>query len=217
MFIVSLAAAGITTFLAKYSIFGCAALVLWLLWMSLLIGVQFKIVVSTAKWENELPDWPEYFSVGERVIEVLTYLAIVLLNFGPVAAFMFAFGMQGLMTTEPSLGFWLGAAAALWLGTALSVMAWGGAALHWRRSARRIDQHVKALQVTRGDGVKTVKLTIARSGAGALLPALVSTDLPLLGVLLSGVLWIYWMFVAPHLVGLLFRRHAAALNQVYEG
>jgi len=44
-----------------------------------------------------------------------------------------------------------------------------------------------------------------------------SKDLPMLGALLSGVLWIYWTFVAPHLVGLLFRRHAAALNQVYEG
>ena len=216
MFIVSLAAAGITTFLAKYSIFGCAALALWLMWMSLLIGIQFKIVVTTARWENELPDWPEYFSFGERVIEVLTYLAIVLLNFGPVVAFMFAFGAQGLMTMEPSLGFWLGAAAALWLGTALSVMAWGGAALHWRRSALRIDQHVKALLVTGGDGLKTVNLSFVLFGTVVLARALMSKHLPLLGVLLSGVLGIYWTFVAPHLVGLLFRRHAAALHQVYE-
>ena len=217
MFIVSLAAAGITTFLAKYSIFGCAAVVLWLLWMSLLIGIQFKIVVSTAKWENELPDWPEYFSLGERVIEVLTYLAIVLLNFGPLVAFMFAFGVRGLTTMEPSLGFWLGAAAALWLGTALSVMAWGGAALHWRRSAVRIDRHVKALLVTGGDGLKTVNLTFVLFGAVVLARALMSKHLPLLGALLSLVLGIYWTFVAPHLVGLLFRRHAAALHQVYEG
>jgi len=217
MFVISLAVTGITAFLVQYNIFSCAPLVLFVMWMSLLIGIQFKIVVSTAKWENELPDWPEYFSVGERVIEVLTYLGIVLLNFGPVAAFMFAFGMQGLLTTAPSLGFWLGAAAALWLGTALSVMAWGAAALHWRRSALRIDQHVKALLATGGDGVKTVNLTFALCGAVVLLPALMSKDLPMLGALLSGVLWIYWTFVAPHLVGLLFRRHAAALNQVYEG
>jgi hypothetical protein len=217
MFAISLIAAGITTFLVRYSIFGCAALVLWLLWMTLLIGIQFKIVESTAKWENELPDWPEYFSVGERVIEVLTYLAIVLLNFGPIAAFVIAFGGQGLMTSEPSLAFWLGAATALWLGTALSVMAWGGAALHWRRSAVRIDHHVRGLLATGGDGLKTVNLTFALCGLVVLARALMSKHLPLVGILASGVLGIYWTFVAPHLVGLLFRRHAAALHQVYEG
>ncbi|HXT51284.1 MAG TPA: B-box zinc finger protein, partial [Thermoanaerobaculia bacterium] len=202
MFIISLAIAGVTTFLVKYSIFGCAALVLWLLWLTLLIGIQFKIVESTAKWENELPEWPEYFSFGERVVEVLTYLAIVLLNFGPLVAFLFAFGVQGLMTREPSLVFWLGAAIALWLGTALSVMAWGGAALHWRRSAVRIDNHVRALLVTGGDGLKTVNLTFALCGLVVLARALMSKHLPLLGVLVSGALGIYWTFLAPHLVGL---------------
>lgn len=217
MFIISLVIAGITTFLVKYSIFGCAAMVLWLLWLSLLIGIQFKIVETTAKWENELPDWPQYFSVGERVVEVLTYLVIVLLNFGPVAAFILVFGWKGLATMQPSLAFWLGAAAALWLGTALSVMAWGGAALHWRRSALRIDNHVKALLATGGDGVKTVNLTFVLFGVVVLARALMAKHLPLAGVLLSLALGIYWTFVAPHLVGLLFRRHAAALHEVYEG
>jgi len=46
---------------------------------------------------------------------VLTYLVIVLLNFGPLVAFVLAFGWQGLMTMQPSLAFWLGAAAAFWL------------------------------------------------------------------------------------------------------
>lgn len=216
MFIVSLVIAAITTFLVKYSIVGCGAMVLWLLWMSLLIGIQFRIVESTAKWENELPDWPQYFSVGERVVEVLTYLVIVLLNFGPVAAFVLAFGWQGLMM-KPSFGFWLGAAAALWFGTALSVMAWGGAALHWRRSALRIDNHVKALLATGGDGVKTVNLTFVLFGVVVLARALMAKHMPLAGALLSLALGIYWTFVAPHLVGLLFRRHAAALQEVYEG
>ena len=217
MFVISLVIAGVTTFLVKYSIFGCAAMVLWLLWWSLLVGIQFKIVESTAKWENELPDWPQYFSLGERVIEVLTYVVIALLNFGPLVAFLLAFGWNGLATMQPSLGFWLGAATALWLGTALSVMAWGGAALHWRRSALRIDHHVRALLTTGGDGLKTVNLTFVLFGVVVLARALMAKHMPLAGVVLSLALGIYWTFVAPHLVGLLFRRHAAALYEVYEG
>jgi hypothetical protein len=216
LFIASLVSAGIVTFLVRYA-FGCFPIVIWFGWLSLLIGIQFKIVASTAKWENELPDWPEYFSFGERVVEILTFLVIALLNYGPLIAFLFAFGAQGLMTMEPSLGFWLGAAAALWLGTALSVMAWGGAALHWRRSALRIDNHVRALLATGGDGLKTVNLTFVLFGVVVLARALMAKHMPLAGVVLSLALGIYWTFVAPHLVGLLFRRHAAALHEVYEG
>src|SRR6185503_4372778 len=97
LFIASLLTAGVVTFLARFGL-GCFPLFLWICWVSLLIGIQFKIVESTAKWENELPDWPEYFSIGERVVEVLTYLVIVLLNFGPLVEFVLAFGWKGLMT-----------------------------------------------------------------------------------------------------------------------
>jgi hypothetical protein len=216
LFVVSLLTAGGVTFLVKYSIFGCGAFVLWLLWLSLLIGIQFKIVASTAKWENELPDWPEYYSVGERVAEVLTFLVIALLNYGPLVAFILLFGGPQLLTT-PSLPFWLGAAAALWAGTALSVMAWGAAAIHWRHSALRVDQHVRALLATGGDGLKTVNLTFLLVGLVVILRAVLGERIPILGAVVGGVLGIYWTFVAPHLVGVLFRRHAAKLHAVYEG
>jgi hypothetical protein len=41
--------------------------------------------------------------------------------------------------------------------------------------------------------------------------------LALAGMALAGVLGIYTTFLAPHLVGVLFRRHAAALHAIYEG
>jgi len=215
LFIATLATAAVVTFVARYG-FGCFPIFLWVCWWSLLIGIQFKIIESTAKWENELPDWPEYFSFGERLGEICAYLVIALLQFGPLVAFLFAFGIEGLATMQPSLAFWLGAAAALWIGTALSVMAWGGAALHWRISALRVDNHVRALLRTGGDGLKTVNLTFLLFGVVVITRALMDEHVPLLGAVLSGVLGIYWTFVAPHLVGLLFRRHAAALHQVYE-
>lgn len=221
LFIVSLATAGLVTFLVKYSIFGCGATVLWIGWLSLLIGIQFKIVASTAKWENELPDWPEYFSFGERLVEILTYLVIALLNWGPVTVFVIAHGVKRLANPDhlladpPSVGFWVGVAALVWLGTALSVMAWGGAALHWRRSALRVDHHLKALFATGGDGIKTVNLTFLLVGLVVVSRAL-TRSVPLLGAVLGLAVGIYWNFLAPHLVGLLFRRHASALHAIYE-
>jgi hypothetical protein len=216
LFIAAVATAGVMAFIRDYG-FSCFAIVLWLGWLSLLIGIQFKIIASTARWENELPDWPEYFSFGERVVEILTFVVIALLNYGPLAAFLVAFGGRGLLTSTPSLGFWLGAAAALWLGTALSVMAWGAAAIHWRRSALRVDQHVRALVATGGEGLKTVNLTFVLVGVVVLVKALMGEKIPLLGAVLGGILGIYWTFVAPHLVGLLFRRQASTLHAIYEG
>ena len=216
MFFAALLSAGFVTFVMQVGI-GCIPLVLWFGWLSLLIGVQFKIVASTVKWENELPDWPEYFSFGERLVEVLTWVVIALLNYGPVAAYVFLFARQGLLTGAPSLAFWLGAAAALWIGTALSVMAWGAAAVHWRRSALRLDQHLRALLTTGGDGLKTVNLTFVAVGIVVVARAVLGSQVPWVGAALAGTLGLYWSFVAPHLVGLLFRRHATALHAIYEG
>lgn len=216
MFLAALFSAGFVTFVMQVGI-GCIPLILWFGWLSLLIGVQFKIVASTVKWENELPDWPEYFSFGERLVEVLTWIVIALLNYGPVAAYVMLFARQGLLTGTPSLAFWLGAAAALWIGTALSVMAWGAAAVHWRRSALRLDQHLRALFTTGGDGLKTVNLTFTAVGIVVVLRAVLGSQVPWVGAALAGALGLYWSFVAPHLVGLLFRRHAGALHSIYEG
>jgi hypothetical protein len=214
LFVAALGTAGLVTFLVRFS-FGCFAIVLWLGWVSLLIGIQFKIVATTARWEDELPDWPEYFSFGERMVEVLTFLAIALLNYGPVVAYLLVCGAAGVLA-RPSVPVWLGAAAMLWVGTALAVMAWGGAALHWRRSALRIDQHVRALWATGGDGLATVNLTFFLLGVVVVARAVLGERVPLLGVVLGGVVGIYWTFLAPHLVGLLFRRHAATLHAIYE-
>lgn len=216
LFLAALLSAGFVSFVVRFG-FGCLPLVLWVGWLSLLIGIQFKIVASTARWENELPDWPEYFSFGERLVEILTFVAIALLNYGPVVAYFALFGLQGLVTSEPSVAFWLGAAAALWLGTALSVMAWGAAAVHWRRSALRLDQHVRALLAAGGDGLKTVNITFVLFGAVIMLKAALGSQIPLLGAALAGIVGLYWAFVAPHLVGLLFRRRRAELHAIYEG
>jgi hypothetical protein len=216
MFFAALLSAGFVAFVMKIG-YGCFPLVLWIGWLSLLVGVQFKIVASTAKWENELPDWPEYMSFGERLVEILTFVAIALLNYGPLTAWFFAFGADGLLTDEPKLGFWLGAAAALWLGTALSVMAWGAAAIHWRLSALRVDQHLRGLFAAGGDGLKVVNITFVMLGVVVVLRGVLGSAVPWVGTALAGILGLYWSFVAPHLVGLLFRRHATALHAIYEG
>jgi hypothetical protein len=216
LFIAAVLSGGFVSFVRRFG-FGCFPYILWVGWLSLLVGIQFKIVISTVRWENELPDWPEYFSFGERIVELLTWVVIALLNYGPVVAYVVAFGREGLLTDRPQAGFWIGAAAALWLGTALSVMALGSAAVHWRRSALRIDQHLRGLFAAGGDAVKTVNVSFVLLGVFLVVRAALGAQVPMIGTTLAGIVGLYWMFLAPHLVGLLFRTRRNELHQIYEG
>lgn len=216
LFFAALISLAVVTFLMRFGI-GCLPFFLWLGWLSLLIGIQFKIVETTVRWENELPDWPEYYSLWERAVEILTFLVIGGLQYGPAAAYLYAFGWEGLMTTEPSLPFWLGFAACLWLGTALSFMAWGAAGAHWRHLALRVDKHVQALLATGGEGLLMVNVAFVLVGLVFWLKAVLGSAIPVLGAALAGILGIYWAFLLPHLVGVLFRRNRERLHEIYEG
>ncbi|MDX1630887.1 MAG: hypothetical protein R3234_03445 [Thermoanaerobaculia bacterium] len=200
---------------------GCLAwaisVLLWLGWIALLVGIQFKIVETTVDWEDELPDWPEYYSFGERLVELLTFLVIAGLQYGPALVYLSLFGWDGLATTEPSLPFWLGFALCLWLGTALSFMAWGAAGVHWRHLSLRVDKHVQGLFATGGEGLLMINLTFLLLGLVFWLRGALGDSIPLLGAALAGTLGIYWAFLLPHLVGLLFRRNRAELHRIYEG
>jgi hypothetical protein len=212
MFIATLVSLGVATFVRDWGM-SCLGLVFYLLFFVLVIGIQFKIVETTAGWEDELPDWPEYYSAGERVVEILTWLVLAGLQWGPAVAFLVLFSRADLLV-RPSLVFWLLFAAALWLGTALSVMGWGAAGVHWRHLSLRLDLHVRGLTTSGSDALQITNVTFVLFGAILVARGLLS-QVPVVGAVLSGTLYVYWAFVAPHLVGLLFRRHADALNAIY--
>jgi hypothetical protein len=216
LFLAALGSLAVVTFVMRFGI-GCLPFFLWLGWISLLVGIQFKIVETTARWENELPDWPEYYSLWERAVEIFTFVVIGGLQYGPAAAYLYLFGWEGLVTREPSLPFWLGFAACLWLGTALSFMSWGAAAIHWRHLALRVDKHVQGLFATGGEGLLMVNVAFLLVGTVFWLKGVLGDTVPLLGAALAGTLGLYWAFLLPHLVGILFRRHRERLHEIYEG
>jgi hypothetical protein len=222
MFLVALVAQAVVSaivFLNRYSLSlrgQATGISIATFWLALLVGIQFKIVTTTARGDDELPDWPEYLSLGERLAEVFTYVGIALLQWGPALLVVLLAGGRDALVEPRGIVFWGIAAAALWVGTALAAMAWGAGAIHWRRKVLRVDQHVRALLATGGEGLLTVNVTFLLFAAVVLVRTAFGSGLALLGIALAGVLGIYWTFLAPHLVGVLFRRHAAALHAIYE-
>lgn len=181
---------------------------------SLMIGLQFSIVRTTAEGENELPEWPDYSDFGERVADVLTYVGIALLQFGPAGLYLFL-RMESLVSGEPSLVFWAVFALLAWLGAALATMAYGAAGRFNRPSILRLDLHTRGFVTGGADAVTAANLTFGL-GAAFLILRLAFSEIPILGAILSGIVGAYWFFTSAHIAGVLFRRHIFALEKMYE-
>lgn len=181
---------------------------------SLMIGLQFSIVRTTAEGENELPEWPDYSDFGERVADVLTYAGIALLQFGPAALYLFL-RMEPLVSGEGGLAFWAVFALLAWLGAALATMAYGAAGRFDRPSILRLDLHTRGFVTGGADAVTAANLTFGL-GAAFLILRLAFSEIPILGAILSGIVGAYWFFTSAHIAGVLFRRHIFALEKMYE-
>ena len=181
---------------------------------SLMIGLQFAIVRATAEGDDELPDWPDYTDFGERVGDILTYLAIAGLQLGLPAAYVF-WRLDSVIAGEPSLVFWAVFAVLAWLGAALATMAYGAAGRFGRGSSLRLDLHVRGFLAGGTDAVNAANL-IFGFGAAFFVLRLALSKIPLAGAILAGIVGAYWFFTSAHLAGVLFRRHIFQLEKIYE-
>ena len=213
MFLAALVSLAFVSFLLQYS-GGCYSMILAAGLWSLMIGLQFKIVRSTAEGDDDLPEWPEYMDWGERIGDIFIYLVIAVLQFLPVVAYTLL-NMGKVLTPEPSLAFWAGFALLAWLGTALGTVAWGAAGRFDRTSVFRIDLHLKALKIGGADSVTATNLVFAVSVLLFVVRALLQ-QVPYVGAAVAGILGAYWTFTSAHLAGVLFRRHILELEKVYE-
>lgn len=181
---------------------------------SLMIGLQFSIVRTTAEGQDELPEWPDYSDFGERLADILTYVGIALLQFGPAALFLIL-RMDTLVAGAPGLAFWAIFALLAWLGAALATMAYGAAGRFTRPSILRLDLHTRGFVTGGADAVTAANLTFGM-GAAFFVLRLALSEIPILGAILSGIVGAYWFFTSAHIAGVLFRRHIFRLEKMYE-
>lgn len=215
MFLAAFVSLLFVEFLKNYGL-ACVGIVVWVGWLTLVAGLQFRIVKTTADGDDELPDWPEYFSLGERFVEFFTWVFVGLLQWLPLVLYLTLFGRAGLRTNEPSLVFWIGAALCLWLGSVLAIMGFGAAAVHWKHQVLRIDRHLRGFLATGGDGLLIANVVFSMIAAVLLVQVFLVLAFPILGVFAVLIVSLYWLFLEPHLAGLLFRRYADQLEAIYE-
>lgn len=193
---------------------GCLPIVLAVGFWALVIGLQFKIVRTTARGDDELPDWPEFHAWGERFREIATYLWVSLLQVAPPALYLLAFGGAGLVAGEPSLPFWIGFALVAWSGAGLSLFGFAAAALSGGEAALRVDRHLRGFVAAGGDAVAMTNLLFA-VGVVAFVVRAALAGVPIVGPAVAGVVGAYWVFTSAHLVGVLVRRRGELFRELY--
>lgn len=194
---------------------GCAVFLLRLLILLMLPGLLFAIVRTTADGETELPDWPDWSEGGQRLWEWFGALLAFAVSLVPLVVILFLLGCNA----EELAG--LGARCALGLlfgsilGAALWIPAFGSVAVEWNPwMALRIDLHVRALLTVGLDAWKTLGFLVVLL-VGRQILGLVLLPIPLLGGLAQILVATYTLLMGAHFIGLLFRRHAATLDAIY--
>jgi len=204
--------------LSAFPLAGLLVLCFRLALLLLMPGLLYAIVCRTAEGDDELPDWPDVGDVGERLYEAFTFVGTIAVALVPAAL---ALRLSGCSLLD-LLGGGDGAASCRWavaaglaLGLPLAVPMFGALAVYQHLDLLlRLDLHVRALAATGRDGVSTVLLTYAVL-AGSRLLGFALRGFPLLGGPLAGAAVAYGTFAGAHVVGLMFRKHAAALDQIY--
>jgi hypothetical protein len=199
---------------------GSWMLIFWLrLAIFLLVpGLLYAIVRRTAEGDDELPDWPDIDDAGDRLYEVITFLGTIAVALLP-AAFLLHFSGCGILrllaAAESAAPCRLPLAAGLLVGLPLAVPMLGSLAVYEHLDLLfRLDLHARALFAAGRDGLNTVLFTYAVLALSWFL-ALALSAFPLLGGVLAAGLIAYGSFVGSHVVGLMFRQHAAALDAIY--
>lgn len=193
---------------------GCLPIVIAIAFWALLIGLQFKIVRTTADGDNELPDWPEYFDWRERFREIAAYLWVSFLQFAPLVAYSYLFGGDGFTLAEPSFVFWIGFAVVGWIGAGLALFGFAAAALSGGAAAMRIDRHLSGFVTGRGEAVTMTNLVFAL-GVAVFVVRSVLAQASIFGAAVAGVVGAYWLFTSAHLVGVLVRRRRSLFRELY--
>jgi len=185
----------------------------------LMPGLLYAIVRRTAEGDDELPDWPDVDDMGERLYEVLTFLGTIAVALVPAAVTLRLSGctlLTMLRDAEGAASCRWAFAAGLLLGLPLAVPMFGSLAVYQHVDLLwRLDLHVRALAAAGRDGAGTVLLTYAVLAASRGL-GFALHGFPLLGGALAAALAAYGTFAGAHVVGLMFRKHAAALDAIYQ-
>lgn len=207
----------VLAFLSLFPLVGCIAVLVTVIFVALVLllvpGALFSIARTTAKGDNELPDWPDFSALGERLGEIFDFLVIGVIAALPLVVLLKLAGCTGWGPMPAHC--WLVLVAGWFCALMIWVPAFAAVAVYqegWL--ALRVDLHVRAVIAGGADLVIAALLATGLVVFGQILSVLLSV-LPLVGLIASAAVGTYAWFTAAHLVGLFYRGKHDELEDIY--
>jgi hypothetical protein len=168
-----------------------------------------RIVRTTFRGRNELPDWAPAHDFPERSREIVALLLALLVGVLPSALLLRLLGCSSAPAADPALFCQLVLLATAPMMVALSCFGFAAfAEIESRWVLLRIDLHLRFLTAAGREAWATI---------GAILLAVASTLVlqAFLGSVPLTVLAPWVLFTGAHAIGVLFRRHRALFDRLY--
>ena len=181
---------------------------------ALIAALQFHIVRSTIRGENELDSWPDFTDWSELMKDLLAWLVLEGSFQIMIGMFLGVGLLSGFVGLEPSLPAALLFATVLWLGTGFQIIGYGVVASYSSWHLFMVHLHLKGFRQTFGDAIRYSNLIFFLRGSIFLTQAVLAS-IPILGFMCSLLLELYFIFMVAHLSGLLFRKHEAYFDRLY--
>ena len=181
---------------------------------ALMAALQFKIVRSTIRGEDELTSWPDFTDWSELFSDLIAWILLEGTFSIMIAIYMGAEIFNGFFGVEPSFLRSVGFAAFLWLGTAFQIIGYGVAGGFSPVYLLAIHKHVKSFSATYGDAIRATNLVFMLRGV-TFFAAGIAAFVPLVGGFLAVAVEAYYLFMVSRLSGLLYRKHEEVLDDIY--
>ncbi|MEM7584323.1 MAG: hypothetical protein AAF560_13120 [Acidobacteriota bacterium] len=183
--------------------------------LAAVVAAMPALVRDTLNGRNLLPPWGELSDLRSRARDLLQFGGLLLLASLPLLLILLTRPWHGGLKPDSGPISWLLAAAGAWLGIALVVLVGGAAIAFGNRQIPRLAQHVRALAQGRPESLLTLDGLFAAGLVILVIRTALAPNLPWLGLPLAQLLTAYLLILAPHLMGILIRRHRVELSKIY--
>ncbi len=176
-------------------------------------GLVPHVVRATLGGRNLLPPWDELADPAHSTGDLLRFAGLFACGALPLALLLATRPWHGVPGTGSGILAWLAVAILAWLGTAFLVVTAGVTEAFGYRHALRLTAHARALLAGGTDALFAIDVVFLLG-----LLATVLAFVPVLTWLFASTaraLTVYGLLLAPHLIGVLVRRHRLELNRIY--
>ncbi len=178
-------------------------------------GLVPHVVRTTAGGRNLLPPWDELAEPARWGRDLLRFGGLLGIGGLPLIVMLLTRPWHGGPGEGSGILTWLGVAIFAWLGAAFLVPAAGAVETFGYRHAPRLSHHARAVTAGGTDALVAIDVVFLL-GLLAVVRALVPVASWLL-MPVSRALTVYGLLLAPHLIGVLVRRHRLELGKIYSG